>query len=165
MTATFTVTRLDPSEIDRAEPLWNALREHHELTLPEFGPARSREESWAMRRSRYAEWLTEPASFALMATTADGRDVGYAVITDLGAETTFANDRVGCLETIAVDPTARRLGVGSALLGEARRQAAAEGLPDLTITVFSGNASALAFYARHGFAEYLKVLRAPNPAA
>ncbi|MBO9532413.1 MAG: GNAT family N-acetyltransferase [Solirubrobacteraceae bacterium] len=162
--ADFTIARLDPAEVDRAEPLWNALREHHELTLPELGPARSREESWGMRRSRYAEWLTEPSAFALIATTSDGRDVGYCVVTDLGAETTFANDRVGCLETIAVHPDARRLGVGSALLTEARRQAAHEGLPELTITVFSGNASALGFYAHHGFVEYLKVLRAPNPA-
>lgn len=158
----FTISRLDPEQVDRVEPLWNALREHHELVASKYGPARTREASWALRRARYVEWLAEPAAFALIATDGAGDDVGYAVVTDLGAESTFPNDRVGCLETIAVHPDARRGGIGTALLGEARRGAAAEGLPELTITVFAANASAMKFYRRHGFEIQLHVMRAPS---
>lgn len=159
-----TITPLDPDAIDLVEPLWNAMREHHASTMPQHGPVRSREESWEMRRGRYAEWLAEPASFALVARDEAGAVVGYAVVTDLGPETTFRRDRVGCLESIVVLPSARRSGVGSALMQAAREGAAARGIPELTLTVFSANASALAFYARHGFAPYLQVLTAPTSA-
>lgn len=156
----FTISPLALAEIDRVEPIWNALREHHGEVVGQT--TRSREDAWARRRARYEEWLVEPASFALIATASDGRDVGYAVVTDLGAEITFPTERLGCLETLAVLPDARGAGVGSALITEARRRAAASGIADLTITVFAANGPALGFYERHGFAPYLHVLRGPN---
>jgi ribosomal protein S18 acetylase RimI-like enzyme len=159
---TVTISPLDPAQVDVVEPLWNAMREHHAETMPQHGPVRSREASWAMRRERYTEWLAEPASFGLLARDAAGEVLGYAIVTDLGPETTFERDRVGCLESIAVLPSARRAGVGSALIAAARAGAAERGIPELTLTVFSANASALAFYARHGFAPYLQVLTAPT---
>jgi len=48
----------------------------------------------------------------------------------------------------------RGSGVGKALLAEAERFAAARGLPRLTVSVLSGNADALAVYARLGFSAY-----------
>lgn len=54
---------------------------------------------------------------------------------------------------IASAPAARRLGVGTALLLEACRQAVAGGLVEVTLEVRASNHGARAFYRRHGFAE------------
>lgn len=160
--AAVTIAPLDPQQLEVVEPLWNAMREHHAATMPQHGPARPREVSWEMRRQRYEEWLAEPASFGLVARDAASVVVGYAIVTDLGPETTFARERVGCLESIAVLPEVRRSGVGSALLEAARAGAAERGIPELTITLFDANESARAFYARHGFRPYLQVLTGPT---
>lgn len=157
-----TIVPLDPEQLELVEPLWNAMREHHAATMPQHGAVRPREASWTMRRARYEEWLAEPASFGLLARDESGSVLGYAIVTDLGPETTFARERVGCLESIAVLPTARRAGVGSALMAAARAGAAERGIPELTITLFEANASARAFYERHGFRPYLQVLTGPT---
>jgi len=54
--------------------------------------------------------------------------------------------------TIAVDPTARRRGIGTALLTAALAEAAARGADEVVLEVAETNAAALALYARHGFA-------------
>ena len=156
----FTVSQLDLTEIERVEPIWNALREHHaEITGL---AARAREDAWTRRRAKYERWLSEAGSFALVATADAGGDIGYAVFTDIGAEITFPSERVGSLETLAVLPEARGSGVGSTLLAEVRRRATAAGIPELAITAFAANAPALTFYARHGFAPYLTTLKGPT---
>ena len=55
--------------------------------------------------------------------------------------------------TIAVRSTARRTGLGSALLSAACREAGRIGAQDLFLEVADDNVAARAFYARHGFAE------------
>ncbi|WP_435770119.1 ribosomal protein S18-alanine N-acetyltransferase [Nocardioides sp. SYSU DS0651] len=70
---------------------------------------------------------------------------GYAVVSvvDVDAE----------LQRIAVRPGLRRAGVATDLLAAARRLAAGEGAERLLLEVREDNRAALAFYARHGFAE------------
>jgi len=53
----------------------------------------------------------------------------------------------GEILTIAVDPSARRLGVGSALIQAAREQVG----PKLFLEVRASNQGAIAFYQRSGF--------------
>lgn len=156
----FTISQLDLAEIERVEPVWNALREHHAEMVGI--DARARADAWSRRRSKYACWLGEPGNYALIATTVPGDDVGYAVVTEFGAEITFPSERVATLETLAVLPEARGTGIGSALLDEVRRRATAAGIPELSITAFAANTPALAFYARHGFAPYLQTLKGPT---
>lgn len=53
--------------------------------------------------------------------------------------------------TVAVEPAARRVGVGSALVEAAAGAAAAAGAGELLLEVAADNAAALALYARAGF--------------
>lgn len=54
---------------------------------------------------------------------------------------------------IAVDPDARRLGLGTTLLAEAARRAEPLGMVDVTLEVRRGNTGARRFYRRHGLRE------------
>jgi hypothetical protein len=53
------IVRGDASRIDRLQPLWLALREHHGSVTPEWGALRPAGESWARRRTTYADILAE----------------------------------------------------------------------------------------------------------
>ena len=55
------------------------------------------------------------------------------------------------IETLVVDETCRRRGIGTMLLDAAHRWAKEHGLPTIQLTVWAANAPALAFYTRHGF--------------
>ena len=52
---------------------------------------------------------------------------------------------------IATDPDFRRLGVGTALLGNAVEKAGNMGMVEITLEVRESNQAARAFYLRHGF--------------
>ncbi len=58
------------------------------------------------------------------------------------------------IHDVAVLPTARRLGVASALFAAIEAEARTRGCCKLTLEVLSGNAVALALYATQGFAAY-----------
>jgi ribosomal protein S18 acetylase RimI-like enzyme len=59
---------------------------------------------------------------------------------------------------ISVRPEHRRCGVGSALLDAVRVSASNLGITALTLDVWSFNASAQAFFRRHGFEQYIERL-------
>jgi ribosomal protein S18 acetylase RimI-like enzyme len=55
------------------------------------------------------------------------------------------------LHSVWVSPKARGLGVGDRLLAEVEDWAVRSGAPALRLTVFPGNAPAVALYERHGY--------------
>jgi ribosomal protein S18 acetylase RimI-like enzyme len=55
------------------------------------------------------------------------------------------------VHALAVSPAAQGQGYGSALLGFCEARAREQGYTGLRLDAFSGNASALRFYARHGY--------------
>ena len=63
------------------------------------------------------------------------------------------NAHVLGVQGVAVDPTARSRGVGSALLAAAEQAARERGATKLRLGVFGSNPRAQALYARHGFVE------------
>jgi ribosomal-protein-alanine N-acetyltransferase len=73
----------------------------------------------------------------------DGPVVGYAGLA-LGPD-------VADVMTVAVRPTARRRGVGTAMLAELIEQAQRAGVPDVLLEVRADNDAALALYGRIGF--------------
>src|ERR1700720_566424 len=73
------IRHLRRDELDLLEPLWSALREHHQSVAAHLGPSRKRAESWARRRAQYETWLSEPDSFVLVAER-NGCPVGYAMV-------------------------------------------------------------------------------------
>lgn len=58
----------------------------------------------------------------------------------------------GWLNYLAVDPAHRRLGLARTLVGEAERRLAAIGCPKVNLQVRAGNAEAIEFYRRIGYA-------------
>jgi ribosomal-protein-alanine N-acetyltransferase len=111
----------------------------------------------------HAGVMAEIHAAAFPPTEAWSRDV---MLLQLGMPTTFgliysdvgmilgrvAADEAEIL-TLAVEPGQRRLGVGSALLGAAMKQAARLGAACMFLEVAVTNNAARALYAAHGFVE------------
>lgn len=105
----------------------------HDLERSVFGA-----DAWTL--SMVTEEITHPRRIARVAVR-DHRVVGYAVLA--------IGDESADLHRIAVAEPHRRTGIASALLAETLRAASTRTL----LEVAAGNASALAFYACHGFVE------------
>jgi ribosomal-protein-alanine N-acetyltransferase len=83
--------------------------------------------------------------FFRVAVGSAGAIVGYLVAWFVADEAEIAN--------LAVDPPARGLGIGAALLDEAVREAVRRGTVAMYLEVRDSNAAARALYDAHGFAE------------
>ena len=154
-----TVSVAGRESIDRLRELWISLSRHHAAVAPEleqvFGDVRSEEDSWAVRRGLYEEWLAEPDSFVLLAETG-GRAVGYAVVSTRSAEETRATgDRVAELQTLAVLADHRGRRVGTALVERMHVELASRGMGHFTVSVIASNADAVRFYERLGLTPFL----------
>ena len=105
-------------------------------------------------RQLYAAWAANDLggrmTLNLMATQA-GSPAGF-----LSAGTRApdgADGEVALIDLIVVDGTRRRMGVGRALLVEAMRRLASQGVPKVELGVSSTNTAAKALYASLGFEE------------
>jgi ribosomal protein S18 acetylase RimI-like enzyme len=151
-----TIRQLDlPAELDLVRPLWLALRDHHHGVVPEWGPVRGDEETWALRRAAYAAWAVDEGAFCLVAQAgdpdaADAPLLGYALVRLPEPGPTWARPGAGSVETLSVAPDARGRGVGKALLDAVRARLSAAGVERIELTAVAANADALRFYEREG---------------
>ncbi len=153
------ITRISVDELDRIEPLWNALREHHASVTPELGPPRSRAQSWPRRRGQYERWLANPDAFVLLAER-DGQAIGYAMVNVReGSPTWPISERAGEIETLSVLATERGQGTGTALLEAVREELGTLGVKELSLHALAANAEAIRFYERHGFSTHALWMR------
>ena len=140
--------------LDRLEPLWEGLRDHHRARAGRFAAWFARQ-TFAWRRD---ELLRKSAGGALLVEIARdldaGTDVGYCV-SSLDAE------GQGEIESIFIEEAYRRSGLGGRLLRGALDWLAEKGAKDVKIVVACGNEEALGFYARYGFFPRTYVLRKP----
>jgi GNAT superfamily N-acetyltransferase len=147
------IVRAGIERIDDLQPLWESLHDHHATVAPhleELGPVRTPDQSWAVRRELYEEWLAEPDAFVLLAEV-NREPVGYALVHLRGPEETWETcDRIGVLETLTVLPDERGRGIGSALFECIYAELRRLGVTELQVAVISKNAAALRFYERHG---------------
>ena len=147
------IVRAGIERIDDLQPLWESLHEHHATVAPhleQLGPVRTPDQSWAVRRELYEEWLSEPDAFVLLAEV-NREPIGYALVHLRGPEETWkTGDRIGVLETLAVLPDERGRGVGTALFERIYAELRELGVKELQVAVISKNAEALRFYERHG---------------
>ncbi len=147
------IVRAGIERIDDLQPLWESLHEHHATVAPhleQLGPVRTPDQSWAVRRELYEEWLSEPDAFVLLAEV-NREPIGYALVHLRGPEETWATgNRIGVLETLAVLPDERGRGVGTALFERIYAELRELGVKELQVAVISKNAEALRFYERHG---------------
>jgi ribosomal protein S18 acetylase RimI-like enzyme len=148
-----TIRRLAAHELDRLQPLWLALHEHHVRISPRLAgmTARPGRESWARRRARYARWAGDPDTFVLVAE-ANHHLVGYAFVTiGSGYSSWNGGERQAQLETLSVAPSMRGQGRGTRLLAAVRDRLASAGIESLVISAACANHAAHRFYERHGF--------------
>ena len=93
---------------------------------------------------------------------ADGAVVGFALVNYAGWTPEFScvlPHRYACLADLVVDAEHRGQGIGSTLLGAAKRWARDRRLEDLELNVLAQNVPAIALYESHDFVEATRVMR------
>ncbi len=160
MTPAARVRRGTLDAVAALEPLWASMVEHHRAVAGEAWPVRPAEAAWRVRREQYRAWLTDGSGTLFVATLGEATDaVGYAMLRvhepgatwDLGAQ-------VGEVESLAVAPSARGAGVGSALMAACRDELSSHGIVYWTVAVVEANAGAVRLYEREGFRPYYRLL-------
>jgi ribosomal protein S18 acetylase RimI-like enzyme len=143
-------------DVDSLEPLWVGVHHVHAASMPELAPYVSDAETWAEHRPLYIALFEKPDTTLLLAR-ADGELVGYALLhvepvrDTWVADTWRTGERLGELESIAVAPSHRGQGIGSALLDAVDREFEALGVADVIIGLLPGNDGARRLYERRGF--------------
>jgi ribosomal protein S18 acetylase RimI-like enzyme len=123
-----------PADTDAVITLWQqAFPEYRDTTRPHRNPHLS-----------IANKLgTQPELFFVATRGEDGVVVGTVM--------TGYDGHRGWLYSLAVDPAARRLGIGTQLVRHAERALAARGCPKLNLQVLSSKPEVLAFYESLGY--------------
>lgn len=155
-----TIVRAGRERIDELEPLWRSLQEHHVALAPTLGglPARSPQESWLLRRRKYAAALEDPGAFLLIAERPRG-SIGYALVSLAeGPSGWDYGDRVADVETLAVAPDARGQGVGTQLMEAVERELVRRGVRTFRVLVIAANEDAIRFYEGRGLVPVSQVL-------
>jgi ribosomal protein S18 acetylase RimI-like enzyme len=101
------------------------------------------------------DWPTrfDVSAWAFFGAFIDGRRVGGIVVAigDHVIDLAGADDDVGVVYDLRVEPAARRAGVGSALLHAAEAWSKTRGLRRLVVETQHVNVPACRFYAKHGY--------------
>ncbi len=146
----FVVRQGGRDDVDRLEPLWRALREHH-VKLPAMPPVRSSEDSWEFRKRQYLDWLSQDG-YILLVAERGSELIGYAVVSlGEGAATWDLGERTAEIETLSVLESERGNGVGAALTQAATGVANEAGADTVLVGVVHSNEDAIRFYEREGF--------------
>jgi ribosomal protein S18 acetylase RimI-like enzyme len=170
MDAEVRIVEAGPERIADLEPLTRSLHAHHLTVDPAVPgvPPRDADAWWAIRSSRYAEWLAQERTFLLLAEDAAGAAVGYALVTVLPTDDSHTTgERVGDLQSLAVADDRRGEGIGTALLHEVYRRLRAEGIEEMVIGVLATNEPARRLYEREGFHPWVLITmgKVPDPDA
>jgi ribosomal protein S18 acetylase RimI-like enzyme len=151
------IERGDPAEIDRLEPLWKSLLEHHKGVYGDL-PQRSPDDSWRRRRAEYARWLVAEGSFFFVARRGDAL-LGYVMVELCeGSPMWDLGERAAELQTLIVLPGERRRRLGSALMDAVDRELERLGVEHVLIEVQAGHDGAMRFYEGRGYRPYTSVL-------
>lgn len=135
--------------------LYRVLDEELVDLQPEFFCAAPREEEPVRR------YIEAPDADFLLAEQ-EGAVVGFALVLYAGWTPEFScvlPHRYASLNDLIVAPEKRRQGVGSSLLGAAKRWARDRRLEYLELNVLAQNSSAIALYESHDFVEAARTMR------
>ena len=100
---------------------------------------------------------------ALCLLARDGGEVVGHLVGRMSSSELRPGAKVAVLESMRVDASVRRGGVGSALVAEFTGWAEQNGATELRVTAFAGNEGALAFYRSCGFEAFEVTLRNVYP--
>lgn len=101
------------------------------------------------RAARWLEWLDKPG-YRLDVALRDGAIIGFCSLIPCRDE--GADDAVGQIAALYIDPSSWRVGAGTALVDAALAHARTVGYRALTLWVLTANDRARQFYERVGFA-------------
>jgi len=144
------------ADLPLLEPLWVSVHHHHAQVMPDLAPYVDDRQTWAVRSQLYAELLAKPDTVLLLASV-DGAVIGYGLAHVSPASGTWVadtwqtGDRIGEIESLAVQPGYRGQGIGSRLLTALTAELATAGVRDLVLGVLPGNDAAIRLYQRRGF--------------
>jgi ribosomal protein S18 acetylase RimI-like enzyme len=144
------------ADLPLLEPLWVSVHHHHAQVMPDLAPYVDDRQTWAVRSQLYAELLAKPETVLLLASV-DGAVIGYGLAHVSPASGTWVadtwqtGDRIGEIESLAVQPGYRGQGIGSRLLTALTAELATAGVRDLVLGVLPGNDAAIRLYQRQGF--------------
>ena len=116
----------------------------------------------APRGDEFVRQAVKAADADYLLAEEDGAVVGFALVNYAGWTPEFScvlPHRYACLADLVVDEAHRQQGIGSTLLGAAKRWARDRRLEYLELSVLSQNAPAIALYESHDFVEATRVMR------
>lgn len=149
----FRIETLGPSEIDRVRDAVLALHRHEVAVQPKLGSAPARDDVayWEHYRSRFAERYAAGNGLFYAAVDDSGAALGFIYAIERDGLDGYENSaKMGYVEEIAVLDSARKFGVGRALMDAARNEFRRRGYSHFELSSVPGNESARAFYARLG---------------
>ena len=123
------------------------MRQHHRVDPERFLPDGDHAQG-------YGGWLRREAGRAgavVLVATQDDAVVGYAYGTLEGRDWARLLDDHGAINDLFVDASARRAGVGRALLRALVQRLEALGAPRLVLSTMTGNHAAQQLFAAEGF--------------
>lgn len=134
------------TDVDALAPIWVDFMRDHERQDAHFTLARDAESRW---RSLVGEMIFRDDGFVLVGEV-DGEAAGYCLGWLARNPPIYEVATVGFISELAVASFARRRGLGSALIDEARRWFSAHGISEFQLATAVWNDSAQAFWAALG---------------
>jgi ribosomal protein S18 acetylase RimI-like enzyme len=134
-----TIRKATEADLDAIRALWQAMED--EIGGPEWV-----RETWEEEKVDVERRLRDSAVFLAQD---DEKPVGL-----LGLD--FGNPKIARVQSVYVDPEARRRGVAAALMAEAAATAREHGYTHIELDVLTTNHGAVSVYERLGFGEYQK---------
>lgn len=164
MSASHRVVELTADEVERVGHLFEQMVDFHREVAAREWPVRSAAQAWAVRRGQYLQWLTTGTARIFAAVPAERPEAppdGYATLSVKpgGASWDFG-ERIGELETLAVDAARRGEGIGTLLIEACAERLRAEGVRYWGVAVVEANEGAARLYERAGFRPYYRNLMA-----
>ncbi len=144
-----------------AQPLWEALFDHHLATGAGGIATIERELSWARRRAHYERLFAGHPRVELWLAVQRGLPIAYM----LWHEDQLAGERVAVLESLSVLAQERGLGLGTQLMQLFDERARTREIALSAVDVLGGNSRAEQLYLRYGFeplAEFWMRSREPD---
>lgn len=148
------VRRATEADVVGIAEVWTGFMDHHAAIDPVF----ARSDDGHVHFALYVRELLRAPDALVLAAAEGGRVVGYAIAQVAFQPPVFRATRYGFVADLAVAPGYRRRGAGSRLLGEVHRWFASRGIARVEVRVASGNAMGNAFWARHGYREFMRLL-------
>ena len=144
--AATTYLELGPESIDLIKPLWEQLNQHHLIRSPDF-----RQHYEQMTFEARKTDLLKKERLCIILALSDRARIGYCVCTIAG--------ETGEIDSIFVEDTYRRSGIGEQLMNRALAWLKAGGAKKKIVGVAAGNETAIPFYESFGFLPRMTVLQ------